>query len=259
MGLLLSIDASSRTYAVAAGTGDRPDALRTARRGDPGFEGVGGLASAAVADLHARFRDVEAIAVDTGPGGLSSIRSAVAYANGLAFSLGVRVFPVTSLELMAIAAEGATGAKATAADPVLSLKRAQGGNVYAGLFADGEMTVMRHGQPGEILPELTGGLAAVRLAGLTAADLAGLVPGAAEAAPDSAGLAGLTGGAAVTETGILEADVTVLYETAKSAVRDPRRLVTLADALNEGSPVFHPQASPVAAGTTAARTEEAGD
>ena len=106
MGLLLAIDASSRTYAVAAGTGDRPDAVRTARRGDPGFEGVGGLASAAVADLDARFADIEVIAVDTGPGGLSSIRSAVAYANGLAFSLGVRVFPVTSLELMAIAAEG---------------------------------------------------------------------------------------------------------------------------------------------------------
>jgi tRNA threonylcarbamoyladenosine biosynthesis protein TsaB len=228
MALLLSIDTSSRTYAVAAGAGDRPDAVRTARRGEPGFEGVGGLASAVVADLGARFRDIEVIAVDTGPGGLSSIRSAVAYANGLAFSLGVRVFPVTSLELMAIAAEGATGAKATAADPVLSLKRAQGGNVYAGLFADGEMTVMRHGQPGEILPELTGGLAAFRLAGLTAADLDGL------AAP------GLTGGAAVTETGIGEADVTVLYETAKASVRAPDRTAALATALNEGSPVFHP-------------------
>jgi tRNA threonylcarbamoyl adenosine modification protein YeaZ len=240
MALLLAIDASSRTYAVAAGAGARPDAVRTARRGDPGFEGVGGLASAALADLDARFRDVEAIAVDTGPGGLSSIRSAVAYANGLAFSLGVRVFPVTSLELMAIAAEGATGAKATAADPVLSLKRAQGGNVYAGLFADGEMTVMRHGQPGEILPGLTGGLAALRLAGLSAADLGGLAVAGLTGGVAEAGLDALTGGAAVTETGIGEADVTVLYETAKAGAHDLDRTAALATALNEGSPVFHP-------------------
>jgi tRNA threonylcarbamoyladenosine biosynthesis protein TsaB len=254
MGLLLSIDASSRTYAVAAGAGDRPDVVRTARRGEPGFEGVGGLASAAVAALGARFRDVEAIAVDTGPGGLSSIRSAVAYANGLAFSLGVPVFPVTSLELMAIAAEAATGAKATAADPVLSLKRAQGGNVYAGLFAEGGMTVMRHGQPGEILPELTGGLAAFRLAGLTAADFGGLAAGAAQA-----GLESLAGGAAVTETGIGEADVTVLYETAKASLGDPGRTAALATALNEGSPVFYPQAGTTAASTVAASTAKAGD
>lgn len=104
MGFALALEASSRTYAAAAGDGERPRAQRVSRRDDPAFTGLGDLVAQTLAESGAAFRDIAAIAVDIGPGGLSSMRAAVAYANGLAFSLGVRIFPITSLELMAIAA-----------------------------------------------------------------------------------------------------------------------------------------------------------
>ena len=104
MGFVLALEASSRTYAAAAGDGERPRAQRASRRDDPAFTGLGDLVAQTLAESGAAFRDIAAIAVDIGPGGLSSMRAAVAYANGLAFSLGVRLFPITSLELMAIAA-----------------------------------------------------------------------------------------------------------------------------------------------------------
>jgi tRNA threonylcarbamoyladenosine biosynthesis protein TsaB len=210
MRLVLAIEASSRTYAVAVGAGELPGAQRASRRDAPAFAGLGDLVTQTLAAHDATFSDVEAIAVDIGPGGLSSIRAAVAYANGLAFSLGVQVFPISSLELMAIAAPRVPES------PLLALKRGTGGNTYAGLFS--------HGGPARsIVPELAAGLAAVRVAGVPADDVAGFLPGVT-----------------VTDTGIVDADVLVLYQAARAAMADePARLVPLASAINEGSLIFH--------------------
>jgi tRNA threonylcarbamoyladenosine biosynthesis protein TsaB len=217
MRLVLAIEASSRTYAVAVGAGELPSAQRASRRDAPAFAGLGDLVAQALAAHGATFSDIEAIAVDIGPGGLSSIRAAVAYANGLAFSLGVPVFPVSSLELMAIAAPPVPGS------PVLCLKRGVGGNTYAGLFVDGAVAELRHGPASAIVPEIAAGRAEVRVAGVPAADVAGFLPGVT-----------------VTDTGIADADVIVLYQAARAALADePERLVPLAGAVNEGSLIFH--------------------
>lgn len=216
MSLVLALDASSRTYAIAVGSGDQPSAVRSSRRDDPAFTGIGELAARALADAGAGFSDVAAIGVDVGPGGLSSIRAAVAYANGLAFSLGVQVFPVSSLELMAIAA------RQRQRGPVLCLKRGQGGNVYAALFVDDENTEMRYGLPGSVVPAITGGLDEVSVAGATGNDLVDLLPGVT-----------------VADTGIEDADVTVLYQATRDAMAHPARLVSTATPLNEASRIFH--------------------
>jgi tRNA threonylcarbamoyladenosine biosynthesis protein TsaB len=217
MRLVLAIEASSRTYAVAVGAGELPGAQRASRRDAPAFAGLGDLVTQTLAAHDATFSDVEAIAVDIGPGGLSSIRAAVAYANGLAFSLGVQVFPISSLELMAIAAPRVPES------PLLALKRGTGGNTYAGLFSHGEVAELRHGPARSIVPELAAGLAAVRVAGGPADDVAGFLPGVT-----------------VTDTGIVDADVLVLYQAARAAMADePARLVPLASAINEGSLIFH--------------------
>jgi tRNA threonylcarbamoyl adenosine modification protein YeaZ len=214
MRLVLALEASSRTYAVAVGAGDCPAVQRAAHRDDPAYTGFGELVAQTLSAATATFGDVGTVAVDVGPGGLSSIRSAVAYANGLAFSLGVRIFSISSLELMAIAARSARSG------PVLSLKRAHGGNIFAGLFADGEVADMRHGQPGSVVPAIAAGLEMVRVTGPLREDVAGLLPGVA-----------------VVDTGIADADVSVLYQAARAATTD--RLVPMATALNEASPVFH--------------------
>jgi tRNA threonylcarbamoyl adenosine modification protein YeaZ len=216
MRLTLALDTSSRIHAVAAGDGDHPRALREANPRDPGFTGLGELAAQALAATGATFSDIEMIAVDAGPGGLSSIRAAVAYANGLAFSLGVKVFPITSLELMAIAV------CKTHSEPVLSLKRGHNGIYYAGLYVDGQDPEMRCGAPGSILPTLAAGLEKVCVAGHSVAEVADLLPDVT-----------------LIDSGVMDADVTVLYQTARDAAARPERLVDSASAVNEGSRIFH--------------------
>jgi tRNA threonylcarbamoyladenosine biosynthesis protein TsaB len=221
MRLVLAIETSSRTFAVAVGAGELPSAQRASRRDDPAFAGLGDMVTKALAVHDATFSDIEAIAVDVGPGGLSSIRAAVAYANGLAFSLGVQIFPITSLELMAIAAQQAGDS------PLLCLKRGAGGNIYAGLFVNGEAVEMRHGPPSSVIPEIAAGLETVLLTGMPIDEVAGLLPGVT-----------------VLDTGIAEADVTVLYQAARAALDgEPDRFVPVASAINEGSLIFHQPAA----------------
>jgi tRNA threonylcarbamoyl adenosine modification protein YeaZ len=220
MRLVLALETSSMTYAVAAGDGDRPRVQRTAHREDLAFTGLGALVVDTLTAAQATFGDVGTIAVDIGPGGLSSIRAAVSYANGLAFSLGVQIFPVSSLELMAAAARQAYRG------PVLSLKRAPGGNIYAGLFVDGEITEMRHGQASSVVPALAVGLETVGVAGAVKDEVPDLLPRVT-----------------VEDTGITDADVTVLYHAARAALADPDRLVPVASALNEASRIFHEPAA----------------
>lgn len=223
MRLVLALEASSMTYAVAVGAGDRPRVQRASHRDDPAFTGFGELVAGTMTAAEATFGDVGTIAVDVGPGGPSSIRAAVAYANGLAFSLGVRIFPISSLELMAIAARRAYRG------PVLSLKRGPGGNIFAGLCVDGEIVEMRHGPPSSVVPAIAAGLETVSVAGPSREDVAGLLPGVT-----------------VVDTGMADADVTVLYQVARAALADPDRFVPVASPLNEGSRIFHePAASPI--------------
>ncbi len=217
MRLTLALEASSRTYAVAVGDGEQLRAQRASRRDDREFAGLGELVAQALAAADATFSDIGTIAVDVGPGGLTSIRAAVAYANGLAFSLGVQVFAATSLELMAMAARRAHPG------PLLCLKRGSAGNTYAGRFTPGEAAEMRYGPASSVVPALADGMEMICVAGAHAADLTDLLPVVT-----------------VRDTGIMDADVTVLYEAAvRVAKTDPERLVPAASAVNEGSWIFH--------------------
>jgi tRNA threonylcarbamoyl adenosine modification protein YeaZ len=219
MGFTLALDTSSRTHAVAAGDGDHPGALREADPRAPGFAGLGELAAQALAAAGATFGDIETIAVDAGPGGLPSIRAAVAYANGLAFSLGVKVFPITSLELMAIAVRKAHP------EPVLSLKRGKNGIYYVGLYVNGKEPEMRCGAPGSIVPAIAVGLEKAYVAGRPVAEVADLLPDVM-----------------LIDSGIADADVTILYRMAQAAAARSELLVDTASAVNEGSHIFYKHA-----------------
>jgi tRNA threonylcarbamoyl adenosine modification protein YeaZ len=214
--LVLALETSSRTYAVAVGDGETPRAQAAARRDDPAFRELNELVTQVLDSAGETFGDIGTIAVDVGPGGLLSIRAAVAYANGLAYALGAKLFPISSLELMAIAAQQAHRG------PILCLKRGQGGNTYAGLFADGEIADMRHGPPDSVVPAIAGGLARVCVAGAARDDVAGLLAGVV-----------------VEDSRIEEADVAVLYRAARAAAADPERLLPIVSPLNEASSIFH--------------------
>jgi tRNA threonylcarbamoyl adenosine modification protein YeaZ len=215
-GLVLAVETSSSKYAVAMGDGEYPRAQVAIARDDPAFRELNELVAQALDSAGETFGDIGTIGVDVGPGNLLSIRAAVAYANGLAFALGANIFPISSLELMATAAEHAHR------DPILCLKRGHSGSTYAGLFADGEIVDMRHGLPDSVVPAIAGGLARVCVAG-----------------PGKDDVARLLEGVVVEDTGIEEADVGVLYRTARAAAADPERLVPTASPLNEASRIFH--------------------
>jgi tRNA threonylcarbamoyl adenosine modification protein YeaZ len=215
MPTILALEASSRTYAVAVGTEEQPPVQRAARRDDPGFAGLGDLVARAMAAAGATFTDISVIALDVGPGGLSSIRSAVAYANGLAFSLGAKIFPVSSLELMALAAQS------DHREPFLSLKRGLVGNTYAGLFVNGEMAELRHGPPRSVVPALAGDLERVCVVGASPEELVDLLPGVA-----------------LEDAGIADADVLTLYLSAHESA-GPDRLLATASPINEASKIFY--------------------
>lgn len=214
--LVLALEASSRTYAVAVGDGENPRGQAAVRRDDPEFRGLGDLVNRTLDRAGQVFGDIGTIGVDIGPGGLMSIRTAVAYANGLGFAVGAKIFPISSLELMAMAAQQAHRC------PILCLKRGLGGNTYAALFADGEITDMRHGPPDSVVPAVADGLARVCVAGTATDDVAGLLAGVA-----------------VEHSKIEDADVGVLYRAARAAAADPERLVPAASPLNEASKIFH--------------------
>jgi len=191
---VLALETSSRTYAVAVGDGETPLAQAAARRDDPEFPELGVLVDGALARAGLAFSDIGTI--------------------------GVEIFPVSSLELMAIAAQRAHRG------PFLCLKTAHGGNVYAGLFVNGETAEMRHGPPCSVIPAIAGGLTRVCVAGPTKEEVPDLLPDVT-----------------VEDSGIEEADVAVLYCVTRATVADPGRLVPVASPINEASRIFHEPAS----------------
>ncbi len=217
MKLTLAIEASSATYAVALGTGDTPMVHQARRRDHSGFRGVGDLVSAAVAEAGGRFAAIEAIGVDIGPGNLSSVRAAVAYANGLGFSLGVDIFCANSLELMAM------DAAPFQAGPALCLRVAGDGNVYAGLFASGQAPQLRFGPLAPTITALVSGFSGIAVAGAHREETVGLLPGAQ-----------------VHDTGIEAPSAVTLYRMMRASHGEMGGTwVPSASPLNEGSRVFH--------------------
>jgi len=178
------------------GTGDTIVAQRTLRRDDPAFTGLADLVASVVDD----FAGLDAIAVDIGPGNLASVRSGVAYANGLAFSLGVPILVASSLELLAMEAGD---------EPALCLRDAGSGRVYAWL--DGQL---RHGPFEPVVLSLVGDRTAIAVAGVHRAKVAALLPGVA-----------------VKDTGIDAPQVTTLLAASPRAVE-------VASPLTEASPEF---------------------
>jgi tRNA A37 threonylcarbamoyladenosine modification protein TsaB len=192
----LAIETSSVNYGVAVGVDGDVVAERTLRRDDPAFTGLADLVASIVDD----FGRVDRVAVDVGPGNLASVRSGVAYANGLAFSLGKPILVASSLELLAL--EAGDG-------PTLCLRDAGSGRVYA--WFDG---VRRHGPFEPVVLSLVGEHTAIAVAGVHRAKVAALLPGVA-----------------VKDTGIDAPQVTTLLAAGLQPVE-------VASPLTEASPEF---------------------
>lgn len=96
-----------------------------------------------------RADNIGIIAVNIGPGGLSSVRAGVSFANALAYGLGIPVCPFTSFELIGFEAWKKFQL------PVLCTARATEGNAYVGLYEKGAVKIMRFGLLEDIVKEVT--------------------------------------------------------------------------------------------------------
>jgi tRNA threonylcarbamoyladenosine biosynthesis protein TsaB len=239
--VILAIETSSIEYGVALFTPDGLIVHRTLRRDDPSFGGIGELVAALLVSAGRQFRDLGRLAVDLGPGNLSSVRAGVAYANGLAFSLGIPIFGANSLDLLAIEASAKTDPAEGSGSAVLCLRNAGGGDVYAGRYRGGVRglpggageadVALRRGPLTSVVTALVGGpggaggLSRVLVAGSFRREVAALLP---DVAP----------GVMVIDTGIEVPPVLALCRLATSAGDAPADLVGVASPLTDSSPVF---------------------
>lgn len=187
----LAVETSTATFAAALREPHR-SLVRVLAGVRPADRDLPGLVADLLAEAGRTFADVDRIAVDVGPGNLTAVRTGVAYANGLAFALGVGVATADSLELMA-----AQHAEADPGTPVLCLRNAGGGRAYAGLFGPGLAPWYGHGPLADVVAAVGG--PDVVVAGDFRSEVAGLLPSvlvkdSGIAGPEAAVLLSVTAG-----------------------------------------------------------------
>jgi len=97
--------------------------------------------------------DINQIIIDTGPGGTSRVRTGIAFANSLAYSLNIPISPVSTMELAGIDAYNKYSL------PVVNSVKSIKGNAYIGFYQKDEEIKIEYGRIEEIVPEFVGGIA----------------------------------------------------------------------------------------------------
>lgn len=88
------------------------------------------------------------IVVDIGPGGLTSTRSGIAFANGLAFALNIEIVEANGLELMTLQATPSDQ------DHVIAARRSNDGNYFLGFYQNTKCQKLALGKPEDMIAEL---------------------------------------------------------------------------------------------------------
>lgn len=115
-------------------------------------------------------RDLSAIFVNQGPGGTSSVRSGISFANSLAYSLKIPVAAVNAFELMGKAAAARFNC------PVLITIKSIRGTAYGGWFAEGQLQKTLYGPFQEVVEKLADTTTEFAVAGAHRAKIVALYP-----------------------------------------------------------------------------------
>ena len=128
--LILGISTSSKKPSAAVMRGGEIISLCIDGSGSSHSAVLMGLIENALDGAGAKPADIDAIAVDIGPGSFTGVRIGVSCANAMAFALGIKVIPVSSLAAMRRAVFGG--------GLVCCLLDARNGNGYAAVYRGGE-------------------------------------------------------------------------------------------------------------------------
>jgi tRNA threonylcarbamoyl adenosine modification protein YeaZ len=129
--ILLAVESATDTVGVAVVRDDGGSAELTHVGGRAHAEKLAPTIEEVCALTGCRVNDVDAIAVDVGPGLFTGLRVGVATAKALAQALGIGVLGVGSLDILAAAAWERSGG---AAGPVVAVVDARRGEVFAAAY-----------------------------------------------------------------------------------------------------------------------------
>ena len=128
--LMLGISTSSKNPSAAVMRGGELLSSFTDKSGRSHAETLMGLIEESLDTAGVTQSDLDAIAVDVGPGSFTGVRIGVSCANAMAFALGIKVLPVSSLASMRRAVYGG--------GLVCCLLDARNGLGYAAVYRDGD-------------------------------------------------------------------------------------------------------------------------
>ena len=217
MTILLAIETSSAEYRVALGR-DGELLYDSAQVGGRASRDIARLISDGLKSAVAKVSDISAITVNIGPGGLSYVRSGVALANALSFSLGIAMYPFTTFQIL-----GYEACKRTEL-PLLCAIPAANDTAYVGIVNGAAVQVMRFGPLASAVAQAVEGLAEVAIAGRIRGRLAALLHHVK-----------------VVDTGIEKPSVGVLVEMAYRAPDRASVAVPQVSPLTEQAAVFYEQ------------------
>ena len=132
--LMLGISTSGREPSVGISRDGIGMGLFGDTSGASYSETLMGLIERAVFDAGTELNDLDAIAVDVGPGSFTGVRIGVSCANAMAEALGIPMIPVSSLAALR-RLENTVGYVAALID-------CRNGNCYAALYKDGEEEIL---------------------------------------------------------------------------------------------------------------------
>jgi tRNA threonylcarbamoyladenosine biosynthesis protein TsaB len=220
MRLLLAIETSSDQTQVVLGHDGHP-IFDSARNIDcSSSRTLADLVSSGLAVVGAQAKDIMGVAVGIGPGGLTYVRAGVSFANALAFSLGVSIYPFNWFEIVAVQSRTLT------ALPVLCAVPAANDHAYVAVINGASVGKMHFGPLATTVAEIIEGLSEVAVAGRIRHRLSSLL-----------------NGVEVFDTGIGRPDAKVLLELGSRAYEQGGTSATQVSPLNDQSEVFYERTS----------------
>ena len=216
MNMLLAIEISSDESQVVLGL-DRKPIFDSSKNCDYGpSTNIGSLVSSGLASINAHAAEIKGVAVNVGPGNLTSIRTGVSFVNALAFSLGIGIYPFNYFEIIAYQTRNLREI------PLLCAVPAANNHAYVALITGSAVEVMRYGPLPSVVADLSNNLFEVAVAGKIRHRLSSLL-----------------NGVKVIDTGIEKLDVNVLLELGYRAYESPCAPSSHVSPLNDQSEVFY--------------------
>lgn len=216
MNLLLAIETSSNEYQVVIGREREPIFISTRDCSYPPSVDIATLVSHGLSSVKAQTRDLMGVALNIGPGGLTSIRVGASFVNALAFSLGIKIYPFNYFEI--IAKQSRTRIEL----PVLCAVPAANNHAYVGLINNGSVEILRYGLLPSVVHEISKDFTEIAVAGKIRQRLSSFLTGIK-----------------VIDTDIEKPDANVLLELGYQAYRYGKSAVTQVSPVNDQSEIFY--------------------